>query len=84
MKRKFETIEKIPTWALCYIINGDASGLEDEDVKMVDDFCSQFPGAIYCPIRINDDGDFDVYFSRYPAFGLACDVVDTEIIIFEE
>ena len=84
MKRKFETLERIPTWALCYIIYGDASGLEDEDIKMVDDFCSQFPGAIYAPISINDDGDFDVYFSHYPAFGLACDVVDTEIIIFEE
>ena len=23
---RFETIEKIPTWALCYIINGDPTG----------------------------------------------------------
>lgn len=78
MKRKSETIEKIPTWALCYIINGDASGLEDEDIEMVDDFCSQFPGAIYCPKT--EEG----YFTTRPAFGLACDVVDTEIIIFEK
>ena len=33
---RFETIEKIPTWALCYIINGDPTGLSDEDIKMVD------------------------------------------------
>ena len=32
---RFETIEKIPTWALCYIINGDPTGLSDEDIKMV-------------------------------------------------
>lgn len=35
---RFETIEKIPTWALCYIINGDPTGLSDEDIKMVDGF----------------------------------------------
>ena len=31
------SIEAIPTWALCYIINGDASGLTDEEVRMVDE-----------------------------------------------
>ena len=82
MKIKFKTIEKIPDWALCYIINGDASGLEDEDIEMVDKFCEQFPGAIYSPIT-NEDGDIEPYFTSYPAFGLACDVVDTEIVIFE-
>ena len=30
--KRFETIEKIPTWALCYIINGDPTGLSDEDI----------------------------------------------------
>ena len=25
------SIEAIPTWSLCYIINGDASGLTDEE-----------------------------------------------------
>ena len=35
-EKRFETIEKIPTWALCYIINGDPTGLSDEDIKMVD------------------------------------------------
>ena len=34
---RFETIEKVPTWALCYIINGDPTGLSDEDIKMVDE-----------------------------------------------
>ena len=31
------SIEAIPTWALCYIINGDASGLTDEEISMVDE-----------------------------------------------
>jgi hypothetical protein len=29
---RFETIEKIPTWALCYIINGDPTGLSDSSL----------------------------------------------------
>lgn len=29
------SIEAIPTWSLCYIINGDASGLTDEEIRMV-------------------------------------------------
>lgn len=28
------SIEAIPTWSLCYIINGDASGLTDEEIRM--------------------------------------------------
>ena len=39
---RFETIEKIPTWALCYIINGDPTGLSDEDIKMVDGFMQKW------------------------------------------
>ena len=31
------SIEAIPTWALCYIINGDTSGLTDEEIRMVDE-----------------------------------------------
>ncbi|WP_437183359.1 DUF6926 domain-containing protein, partial [Segatella copri] len=31
------SIEAIPTWSLCYIINGDASGLTDEEIRMVDE-----------------------------------------------
>ena len=31
------SIEAIPTWALCYIINGDATGLTDEEIRMVDE-----------------------------------------------
>lgn len=40
--KRFETIEKIPTWALCYIINGDPTGLSDEDIKMVDGFMQKW------------------------------------------
>lgn len=82
MKIKFSTTEKIPTWALCYIINGDSSGLEDGEIEMVDKFCGDFPGAVYSP-KVNENYDMEPYFTSRPAFGLPCEVVDTEIVLFE-
>lgn len=35
------SIEAIPTWSLCYIINGDASGLTDEEIRMVTKPCAR-------------------------------------------
>lgn len=31
-----KTTEKIPTWSLCYLVNGDASGLTDEEIQAID------------------------------------------------
>ena len=33
---KEKSIEKIPTWSLGYIINGDSTGLTDEEIRMID------------------------------------------------
>lgn len=32
------TIEKIPVWAMCYLVNGDFSGMTDEDKDMADEW----------------------------------------------
>ena len=68
----------IPTWALCYLVNGDSSGLEPEDKKLVDDWVEQ----------TRKGGCLDVccqgskpYFTGHPAFGLACDVEDCDVFI---
>ena len=29
-------IEAIPTWALCYLFNSDATGLTDEEIALID------------------------------------------------
>lgn len=52
---KFE----IPEWALCYLINADASGLSDEEIAKVDRFV-EHEGivSVCCP-------DGDGYFARY-------------------
>lgn len=48
------SIETIPTWALCYIINGDASGLTDEEIRMVDEAIRKNNIEIVSP-RYNED-----------------------------
>ena len=66
------TIERVPDWALGYLINGDASYLEDEDIAMIDDWQRRSGvGTVVCP---NDDDQ--PYFTSHPAFGKACDVYD--------
>ena len=73
---RFETIEKIPTWALCYIINGDPTGLSDEDIKMVDGFMQKWQVEIVSPL--SQDGNAS--FSHYPAFGLPAEVEECKVI----
>ena len=36
MDTMHKTTERIPTWSLCYLINGDASGLTEEETGIVD------------------------------------------------
>ena len=68
------SIEAIPTWALCYIINGDASGLTDEESKNNIEIVSP---------RYNEDMCTEPYFSHYPFFGLPTEVEDCDIIYHE-
>ena len=72
--RKIST-ERIPYYALPYLINDDCSGLEDEDIKNADDFCKSFnaKGALIF------DPKGEPYFTSCPAFGLATDVIDCDV-----
>lgn len=73
-------VEEIPTWALCYIINGDPSGLSDDDVALIDGFYERYEkqGLHICIVSPHDDeyGSF----SAFPAFGLATDVIECDIL----
>ena len=78
MNCKFKTtrIEGVPQWAVAYIVNGDGSGLDDEDLKMVDEWLDGLRkrGIVpLCPIDGSENG-----FSPYPAFGFGSDTVDFE------
>ena len=69
---------KIPSYALCYLINNDSSGLDIDDIKIIDDYMEQFYNDGFVIIAPCDD---DFYFTWSPAFGLACNVLDCTIIV---
>ena len=73
-KPKFTTVEKVPDWAVCYLVNADPSGLDDQDRQLVDEYVDRLYKRglrLVYPI----DGT-ESEFEPYPAFGLACGTVD--------
>lgn len=54
----------IPSWAICYLVNGDMDCLTDEELQMLRDFEKDF--------RVVDVAE-ESYFEPFPHFGLACD-----------
>lgn len=71
-------VEKIPVWALCAIIYGDYSGLEERDIAQIREWLEVND---YDTICAPDDEDTP-YFSWSPAIGTATDVYDCTCIIF--
>jgi hypothetical protein len=69
-------IEKIPSWAVCYLVNDDPSGLSDEDIRLVDEYCELHQVVLVCPIDKDIEAEMQPYFTPNPAFGPACDVLD--------
>lgn len=76
-----------PTWALSYLVNGDASGLEDGEAEQVDEWVKEnterlqakYPGASI--ELLFDDGEGDE-FNPSPAFGLACATVQCAFAVW--
>ena len=70
---------RIPTWALSYLVNADDSGLDAEDKKTVDEWVERTRNGGRIDLCPWSDGE--PYFTWYPAFGLACDVEDCDVIV---
>lgn len=73
---------KLPSYSLSYLINGDDSGLSEEDLGIIDswyDIILVLAGNMAVIITTLQD-DQDPYFSTSPEFGLPCDVVDCKIL----
>lgn len=68
--------EMIPAWAMGYLINGDATGLSDEDLKAVTYWEHQTGYSVVCP-KDNEEP----HFTTVPAFGKPCDCYLCEVII---
>lgn len=69
------SIEEIPEWSLNYVINGDATGLYDEEIDIIDKWLNENK-AIVVDIVYDENGSFESYFSHFPAFGKSASVVD--------
>ena len=78
-----EYSEDVPSYALSYIINGDASGIEDEDQENAAAWMEWFTSkakelggsVVYSPTE-------DTYcFCSCPAFGLACETTKVDVLI---
>ena len=67
----FRVVEKIPDWAIVYMMYGDESGLDEEDVKLVDIWMKK--NGLKSLVGVEDDSYDD--FSAHPAFGLPCATV---------
>lgn len=72
------TIEKIPEYMMPYFINGDKSGIEDEDIQNAKDWME---ASGVQEVILPSDEDYQLYFTFYPAFGEGCDVVDCECVL---
>lgn len=74
--------EKIPTWALCYLINSDPSGLTDKEIAMVDRWCENNRISVVCTASGQEGEETEPYFTHYTAFGLPSDVMDCNVIVY--
>lgn len=52
---KEKSIEKIPMWSLRYTINGDATGLTDEEIRMIDNLFNQWKVELISSITENNE-----------------------------
>jgi len=71
------TVE-LPSYAICPIVNGDFSGLEDnkEDIENIEEFIKEYAG---CTFDVTDER---TEFCTRPAFGLPTDTVLVRIYKF--
>ena len=72
------TTEKIPTYMLPFFINGDFDGYTDSEIEAALNW--QKENEIK-QVVVADCEDYRPFFSQYPAFGLACEVVECECVI---
>ena len=73
-------IEAIPTWALCYLINSDETGLTDEEIVLINQWYTENK-VMGITTATEQEGEYFPYFSHFPAFGLPAEVVDCHVMV---
>ena len=85
MKIKEQYEYQIPTWALCALVNGDESGLEEEDLHDLNLFLKREHYVTCWDVARNEKTDepSEPYFCTSPDLGLAGDVIDVIGYVYE-
>jgi hypothetical protein len=78
----------IPAYALPYLVNGDASGLESDDKRIIGEYMRQYydeatrvNGSVVFSVDSDENGSSDEYFTWYPEFGLASECEQCTILV---
>lgn len=71
-------VEKVPTYAQGYLVNGDATGLTEQEVNQIDSLLREQAVELVCPP--SSDEEWHPYFSSYPWFGQPYEVIDCDIV----
>lgn len=80
--------DKFPTYTLSYIINGDASGIDEDDVANCDEWYDRLTASLKEShpdaqiMFLYDEQEECGSFTPFPAFGLACNAVDCVIAAY--
>ena len=74
---------KLPDYSLSYLINGDSTGLTDDDKAAIDRYMDDYynTALLYHGDVVIELESQEGYFTWYPPFGLACNVYDCVIAI---
>lgn len=81
MDKTEKSVERIPTYALPYLVNGDRTGLTDEEIRMIDGVCRRNSIELVVPISESVEGGPEPYFSAFPFFGIPAEVEDCVVIM---
>lgn len=76
-----KSVERIPTYALPYLVNGDATGLTTEDKRIIDEASCRHGIEVVVPITDSVEGSPQPYFSSSPMFGKPTEVEDCIVIM---
>jgi hypothetical protein len=76
---------RVPAWALPYLVNGDDSGLSEADITLVRNWLDRWETEA---VKLGGHimfhaSDNEPSFTWRPAFGLACDCVESALYVIK-
>lgn len=67
--------DDLPSYAVCYVEYGNEDGMSEEDIKLCDEWLASLSEGGQLHFEYGEES----YFTKSPAFGLACDCVEVKV-----